>query len=168
MFVPARYTRNDKKKSSAHVPRSVCRLSRLRPVGAAAPVVQVADINKGKFTHDFQSAMSPLMIDFTFLEGFNVELVVKELAAVDSHSNTVSSYVFKRPYDWDELPSFNARTNQAIDHGCNWNDGNVLDPELETVLQCEASSAFAIYFFGPQKAQFVNGLMPRNLLISLS
>jgi len=52
--------------------------------------------------------------------------VVKEVAAVDSHSNRVSSYVFKRPYSWEELSLFNVRMNEAIDHGCKWNDGYVL------------------------------------------
>ena len=42
--------------------------------------------------------MSLLVIDFTYLEERDVELVVKELVAVDSHSNGVSSYVFKVPY----------------------------------------------------------------------
>jgi len=36
---------------------------------------------------------------------------------------------------------FNARMNQAIDHGCNWNDGDVPYSELETVLHREALSA---------------------------
>jgi hypothetical protein len=81
----------------------------LRPVGATAAVVQIADINKGKFPHDYQSAISLLVIDFMFLEGRDGELVLKELAVVDSHSNRVSSYVFKRPYSWEEVPAFNAR-----------------------------------------------------------
>ena len=38
--------------------------------------------------------MSILVIDFTYLEGKDGELVVKELAAVDSHNIRVSSYVF--------------------------------------------------------------------------
>jgi len=40
-------------------------VSRLQPVGAAAAaaVVQFADINKGKYTHDYQSAMSLLVVD---------------------------------------------------------------------------------------------------------
>jgi len=59
----------------------------LRPVGAAAAVVQIVDINKGKFAYNCQSAMSLLVIDFTFLEGRDGELVVKELTLVDSHSN---------------------------------------------------------------------------------
>jgi hypothetical protein len=59
--------------------------------------VQIADINEGKFSHDYQSAMSLVVIDFTFLEGRDGELVVKELAVVDSHSNRVLSYVFKKP-----------------------------------------------------------------------
>jgi len=71
--------------------------ARLRSVGAAAAAVQVADINKSNFADDYQSAMSLLVIDFTFLEGRDGELVVKALAAVDSHSNRVS-YVFKRPH----------------------------------------------------------------------
>jgi len=50
--------------------------------------------------------------------------MVKELAAVDSHSNRVSPCVFKKPYSWEEL-SFTFRTNEAIDHECNWNDGYV-------------------------------------------
>jgi len=41
-----------RKKSSAHVSCSVWKLPRLRPVGAAAAVVQFADINKGKFNLD--------------------------------------------------------------------------------------------------------------------
>ena len=88
--------------------------------------------------------MSVLVIDLTYLEGWDCELVVKELAAVDSHSNRVSSYVFKSPYVWEEVPMFNARINQDIDHGCNWNDGDVPYSELETVLHREASSAVAI------------------------
>jgi len=48
------------------------------------------------------------------LEGNDGEPVVKELAAVDSHSNRVSYYVFKRPYSWEELSLFNVRTNEAI------------------------------------------------------
>jgi len=47
--------------------------------------------NKGKLTHYYQSAMSLLVIDFTFLERRDGEVVVKELTAVDSHSNMVSS-----------------------------------------------------------------------------
>jgi len=39
--------------------------------------------------------MPLLVIDFTVLEGRDGELVVKELAAVDSHGKSVSSYVFK-------------------------------------------------------------------------
>ena len=74
-------------------------MSLLRPDGAAAAaVVQVADRNKGKSPHDYQSPISLLVIDFTYLEERDVELVVKELVAVDSHSNGVSSYVFKVPY----------------------------------------------------------------------
>jgi len=44
--------------------------------------------------------MSLLVIDFTYLEGKDGELMVKELPAVDSYSSRVSSYVFKRPYSW--------------------------------------------------------------------
>ena len=75
-----------------HVPLSVWREPRLRPFGAgAAAVVQVADIIKGKHTKNYQSAMSLLVIEFTYLEGREGEIVVKELAAVDSHSNRASS-----------------------------------------------------------------------------
>jgi len=65
---------------------------RLQPVGAEAEVVQVTDINKGTYTQDYQSAMSLLVIDFTFLEGRDGEFLVKKLAVVDSRSNRVSSY----------------------------------------------------------------------------
>jgi len=52
--------------------------------------VQVAYINKCKFTHDYQSAVFLLVTDFTFLEGRDGELVVKDLAVVDSHCNRIS------------------------------------------------------------------------------
>jgi len=74
---------------------------------------------------------------------------VNELAAIDLHSNSVASFLFKRPYGWKEVPIFNARINEAIDHGCNWNDGDVLYSELETVVHREASFAGAVYWFGP-------------------
>ena len=66
------------------------------------------------------------MIDFTHLEGRDFEIVVKDLAAVDSHSDMVS-YVFKRPYGLEEVSSFNTRMN----HGCNWNGVDVLYSKLE-------------------------------------
>ena len=53
--------------------------------------MQVTGINKGKFAHIYQSALSLLVIDFTYLDGRDGDLVVKELAAVDSHSKRVSS-----------------------------------------------------------------------------
>jgi hypothetical protein len=108
--------------------------------------------------------MSLLVIDFAYLEGRNGELVVKELAAADSHGNRVSSYVFRRPYIWEEVPLFNARINEAIDHGCNWNDSDVSYSELETVLHHEASSAVATYCFRPQKTHFISGLTERTVI----
>ena len=59
---------------------------------------------------------------------------------------------------------FNARMKEAIDHGCNWNDGAVLFSEPETVVHREASSAVAIYCFGPQKTQFISGLIERTVI----
>jgi hypothetical protein len=126
--------------------------------------VQVADINKGMFTHKYQSAMALIVIDFTYLEGRGGGLVVKELAAADSQSNRVSSYVFRRPYAWEEVPVFTGRINQVIDHGCNWNYGDMLYSELETVLHRETSSAVAIYCFGPQKSEFISNLIDRTVI----
>jgi len=101
-------------------------VTRLRPVGAAAAVVQISDINKDKFSHDYHSAMSLLVIDFTFLEWRDDEFVVEQLAVFDSHSNRVLSYVFKMPYSWKEVPAISARINQAIDHVFNGNEFDVL------------------------------------------
>ena len=152
-------------KFGAHVPSSVSTVPRLQPVlAAAAAVVQFADINEGKFSHDYQSAMSLLLIDFTFLKGRDGEPVFKELAVVDSHSNRVQPYVFKRPYCWEDLPALSARINHVVDHGFNWKVGNVLYSEMETVLHREASSAVAVYCFGPQKTQFICGLMDRTVI----
>jgi len=53
--------------------------------------VQIADINKGTYIQTYQSTMSLIVIDFTFLEGRDNEIVVKELAVTDSHINRVSS-----------------------------------------------------------------------------
>jgi hypothetical protein len=47
------------------ITRSVSRVPRLQQVGAAAAIVEVADLNKCKFTHDYQSAMSLFVNDFT-------------------------------------------------------------------------------------------------------
>ena len=121
MFVLARYTCND--KNALRLFRAVSTVPRLQPFGAAAAVVQFADVNKVKFSHDYQPSMSLLVIHFTFLEGRDGELVVNEMAVVETHSNRVTSYVFKSPYSREEVPALNARMNQAIDHGCNWNDG---------------------------------------------
>ena len=108
--------------------------------------------------------MSLFVIDFIYLEGRDGKLLVKELAIV-SHSNRVSSYVFNRPFDWEEVPTFNARMNQAIDHGCKLNDGDVPYSELETVLQREASTAIAIYCFRPQKQNLFVFITTAQLLI---
>ena len=73
--------------------------------------------------------MSLLVIDFSYVQRRDGDIVVKELAAVDCHSNRVTSSVIKIPYAWEEVPMFDARVNEAIDHG-NWNDGDVLYSEL--------------------------------------
>jgi len=41
--------------------------------------------------------MSPLLIDSTYLDGRNGDIMVKEFAAVDFQSKRDSYYVFKRP-----------------------------------------------------------------------
>jgi len=69
------------------------------------------------------------------------------------------THVFKRPYGWEEVPMFNARMNQTIDHGCKWNNGDVPYSELQTVLHREESSAVAIYCFGPLKTNCISGLI---------
>jgi hypothetical protein len=63
-----------------------------------------------RYVHSYFTiqTMSLLMIDFTYLEIRDGELVVKELAAADSHCNKISSYVFKRSYSWEDVPIFNA------------------------------------------------------------
>ena len=126
--------------------------------------MQTSNINKVRTLIFYQSTMSLLVIDFTYFEGRDGDIVVKELAAVDIQSNRVSSYVFKWPYGREELPIFNARINDAIDHGCNSNDGDVLYSELETVVHREASSAVAIYCFGPQKTQFISERIQRTVI----
>jgi hypothetical protein len=108
--------------------------------------------------------MAVLVIDFTYLEGRDGEVVVKELAVADSMNNRVSLYVFKRPYAWEEVPMLNARINQAMNHGCNWNDGDILYSELETILHREASSAVAIYCFGTLKTAFISNLIERTVI----
>jgi hypothetical protein len=54
--------------------------------------------------------------------------------------------------------------NQSIDHGCDWNDGDILYSELETVLDRETPSAVAIYCFGPKNAAFITGLINRTVI----
>ena len=81
----------------------------MRLLGAAAAVVQDTNV---VYRHIFyQSTMSFLVIDFTYLEGRDGDIVVKELAAVDFQSNRVSSHVFKGTYGWEEIPMFNAGIN---------------------------------------------------------
>ena len=126
--------------------------------------MQATSINMVRTLLLYQSTMSLLVVDFTHLEGPDRGLVVKELAAVDSHIIKVSSYVFKRPYSWEVLPLLTARMNQTIDHGCNWNDGVVPYSDLETVLHREASSAVAICCFGLQKTEFISDLLERTVI----
>ena len=49
--------------------------------------MQVAYINNYTYIHAYQSIMSLIVIDFTFLEGLDNEIVIKELAVVNSHIN---------------------------------------------------------------------------------
>jgi len=59
---------------------------------------------------------------------------------------------------------FNSHINEAIDPRCNWNYSDLIYLELETVVHREASSAVAIYCFGPQKTLFISGLIERNVI----
>jgi hypothetical protein len=92
-------------------------------------------------------------------------MVVKELSTVDSACNRVSAYVFKRPYTWDEVIMLKAKINQAFDNVfSNWKDGVILYSELETVLQCDASRAFAINCFWPQITSFISNLIDSTVI----
>jgi len=59
---------------------------------------------------------------------------------------------------------FNVRLNEAIGHGCNWNDGYVPYSDVENVVHCEASSAVAIYCYGPLKTEFISSLINRTII----
>jgi len=120
--------------------------------------VHPTNINKVRTVIFYQSTMFLLVIDFTYLEGRNGDIVV------DFQSIRVSSHVFKRPYGCDEIPIFKARINEAIDHGCNWNDSHVLYSELDTVVNREASSGVAIYCVRPQKTQYISGNIVRTVI----
>jgi hypothetical protein len=108
--------------------------------------------------------MSLLVIDFIYLIGRDGELVFKELAVADSHNNRVSSYMFKGPYAWEEVPLFTTRMNTSADDGYNWNEGDILYSVLENVLHSETSSAAAIYCYGTLKADFIGGLIERTVI----
>jgi len=54
---------------------------------------------------------------------------------------------------------FIVRTNEAIDHGSNWNDGYLPYSEPETVVHRETSSAVAIYCFGPVITEFITSII---------
>jgi len=54
--------------------------------------------------------------------------------------------------------------DQVIEHWCNWNDVDILYSGLDTVLHREATSAITIYYFRPQKTQFISGLMGRRVI----
>jgi hypothetical protein len=108
--------------------------------------------------------MSLLVIDFNYLLGRDGEIVVKELAFVDRQDNRISTYFFKSPYDWEEIPAFTRKMNIAIDHGCNWDDGHILYSELDNVLQREISSTVAIYCLGAMKAEFISSLISNTVI----
>ena len=76
--------------------------------------------------------------------------------------------MFKSLCSWEDLLFFNDRLNEAIGHGCNSDDVYVPYSDLENVVHCEASSAVAIYCFGPLKTEFISCLINLRLLISLS
>ena len=58
--------------------------------------------------------MSLLVIDFTYLDGRDGEMVVKELPLSTPPATGAYHIVFKRSYSWEEVPMFNARINQAV------------------------------------------------------
>jgi hypothetical protein len=111
MYLPAPYTSNE--NGGAYVSHSVWRVSRLRPVGGAA-VVQGANIKLRTFKL-ISLEMPLIVIDLTFLEGRNNEIVVKELAVADSHSKSVSSYVFN-PLNAELKPIFDLLALLGVHH----------------------------------------------------
>ena len=120
--------------------------------------MQVSGINKGITLLIISLQCLSLVIDFTYLEGKDCELLVEELTAVDSGGNSVCL----RDLTAGNLSLSNVRMNEAIDHGCKWNDDYIPYSELETVLHREASSAVSIYSFGPVKIEFISNPINRS------
>ena len=104
------------------------------------------------------------VIDVTCLEGRDGELVVKDLAVAGFQSSRASAYAFKKLHSWEEVPGFNARMNCSLDRGCNRNVVDILYFELESITNRAASSAVAIYCFGPQKSEFISKLIDRTVI----
>jgi hypothetical protein len=71
--------------------------------------------------------------------------------------------MFKKPCSREEVSGFNAWNNCAIDHRCNWNDGDILYSELEVLLQRESSSAIAVYCVGRLKLAIISNLIKRTV-----
>ena len=59
---------------------------------------------------------------------------------------------------------FNVRLNEAIDHGCNCDDGYVAYSDLQNVVHCEASYAVAIYCFASLKTEFISSHINRTVI----
>ena len=92
MFSPARYTCNDTKAV-----RMFCAQLWEWPFATSWSISSSRAglrYKKGTYIYNYQYIMSLLVINFTHLERKDCEHF-KELEAVDSHSNRVSSYAFK-------------------------------------------------------------------------
>jgi len=104
MFIPARYSFNDKRQCTCSALILDCVLI---AAGWSSSILQTKNINKLRTLIFHQLTMSLLVIDFKYLEGRDGDIVVKELVAVDFQSTKVVLCVFKKPYGCEELPMFN-------------------------------------------------------------
>jgi hypothetical protein len=134
--------------------------ARLQPVGAAAAaaVVQFADTNKGTFTHNYQSEMSLLVTDFTCLDGRDGELVIKKLAAVESHSNRATFYVFMTPTAGRKYQCLSLELIKLLTAGVIGIMAIYRIQSWKLSYIARYHLLFAIYCFRPQKMTFINNL----------
>ena len=126
--------------------------------------MQISSINNGTYTDYCQSKMSLLVIDFTSWKGNTVNWWSKTWQLSTLITTGSLRMCLKVPTVGKICQCFNVRLNEAIDHGCNWNDGFVPYSDLENVVHSEAYSTVAIYCLGALKTEFISSLINRTVI----
>lgn len=108
-----------------------------------------------------------LIVDYVGFEDVHGRMVIKELAIVERKGKRLAHFVFKNPYDWNELDETAKAVNTRLtshQHGIRWDEGGIDHADVAKVVGRALERSKSLYAYGTSKCSVLQKLTKRTFI----